>query len=302
MPDSPKLLLVDGNNMAHRVFWANKDLAYKGRSTGVIYGFFKQLVSLHKKWPDHFRIVAWDCAEGSARRVDESKRAVEAGLVPQYYKQARREADKPPEIEDMYEQMDVLREGLDLTRTLQVHADGVEGDDILHTYARWVTDWGGSAVIVSSDQDFYQVVGNGVVVYDAMKKQTWTEERFRMEFGFGPELWVDAGAIMGEVGPSKDNIFGIDGWGPKTTYRYVREHGGIDAIRETLSKKDRLGKRERDFLDGAERLELARSLKKMDVVKVPRARMVRKIDPERIREFFLRFGFASLLKHVWRFE
>jgi 5'-3' exonuclease len=299
--DGPRLLLIDGNNMAHRVFWANQKLAYKGRSTGLIFGFFKQLVSLHKKWPDHFRVISWDCEGGSARRMEESKRGVESGLVPEHYKQARHEKEKPPEIEDMYEQMDVLKEGLDLTRTLQVRMEDVESDDVLHTYAKWAEKWGGSSVVVSSDQDFYQLIGDGTVVYDAMKGEIWTRERFSMEFGFGPELWVDAGAIIGEVGPSKDNIFGVDGWGPKTTFKYVREFGGIAAIKAALTGREKLGKKEQTFIDSQDRLALAASLKRMDVVEgVPKPRVTRKIDQGRLDGFFLRFGFASLLKESWR--
>jgi len=302
MSEGPKLLLIDGNNMAHRVFWANqkKNLAYNGSSTGLVYGFVRQLVSLHKKWPHHFRIVAWDTEGGSARRVAESKVGVEAGVVPEYYKQSRREKEKPPEIEDMYEQMDVLRDGLAVTNTLQVAMPEVEADDILYTYARWAARWAGSAVIVSSDQDFYQAIGDGVIVYDAMRKETWSEERFEMEFGFAPRLWVEAGAIMGEVGPSKDNIYGVDGWGPKTTYKYVKEHGGISGIRAAILAKSKVGKKEQVFLDSGERLRLAESLKRMDVVPVPRARMTRKVDPKKVEAFFLKFGFASLLKEAWR--
>jgi 5'-3' exonuclease len=155
--------------------------------------------------------------------------------------------------------------------------------------------------VVSSDQDFYQTISDRTVVFDAMKGETWTKERFFMEFGFGPELWVEAGAIIGEVGPSKDNIFGVDGWGPKTTFKYVREFGGIAAIRAELAGRDKLGKKEQMFVDSQERLALAVSLKRMDVVEgVPRPRVMKKLDQGRLEGFLLRFGFASLLKESWR--
>jgi DNA polymerase-1 len=301
MPDGPKLLLIDGNNMAHRVFWANKNLSYKGRHTGVLYGFFRQLVSLHKMFPDHFRVIAWD--GGYHRRRNESQKAVEAGLIPSGYKQNRAidedDHEKLAQREAIMEQMEQLRsDALPLARCLQVWMEGVEADDILNSYAIKNRQWGGESVIISSDQDFYQCVGPGTIVYDAMKKETWSEERLTMEFGFEPARWIDAGAIMGD---KSDNIFGVEGWGPVTACKYVREHGGVHEIMEKLNAKAKRGKKEQTFVDSAEILELALSLKKMDVIEgLPKTRVTRELSEEKLKAYFLEFGFASLLKEVRR--
>jgi len=304
MPNGPKLLLIDGNNMAHRVYWANKDLSYKGRHTGVLYGFFRQLISLHKAYPNHFRVIVWD--GGYARRLAESKRAVEAGLIPSAYKATRAIDDDDVEAlaqrEMIHEQMEQLRsEALNLTRCLQVRVSGVEADDLINTYAVNNRRFDGESVIISSDQDFYQVLGTGTTIFDAMKKETWTEERFVLEFGFKPPLWVDVGAIAGEVGPSKDNIHGVEGWGPKTACKYVQEYGDIDAVTNAIKAKPKRGKKEQKFLESGEVLMLAKSLKRMDYVAgLPKPRVCRSITEEALKEYFLSFGFASLLKEIWR--
>ena len=299
MPEGgPKLLLVDGNNMCHRVFWTHQGLSYKGTATGVLYGFFRQLVHLHKNYPEHFRVVAWD--GGYARRLDESTKAVAAGVVPSAYKENRK--DKTPEeqedLECVFEQMDQLRDALELVKCVQVRREGVEADDIINTYADYAAKWGGEAVVVSSDHDFYQVLKPGVKVYDAMKDETWTEERFSKEFGFGPSMWVDVGGIMGDKG---DNIFGVEGWGPVTTYKYVREYGGMDAVIAAVSAKAKKNKKEQAMVDSVPRMVLARSLKKMDAVpELPRPRIMEPRDPKALEKYFLEHGFASLLKEVRR--
>lgn len=294
MPESPKLLLIDGNNMAYRVFWANKNLSYQGRHTGVLFGFFKQLVMLHKEYPGHFRVVAWD--GGYARRLAESTKAVEAGLIPSAYKATREDS---PEKEAVRIQMEQLRdEGLNLVRCLQVRVAGIEADDVINTYAVKNRERGGESVIVSSDQDFYQCLGPGTTIRDAMKHETWTEERFAMEMGFPPGRWVDAGGIMGDTG---DNIHGVDGWGPVTMGKHMREHGSAEAIMAALRAKEKRSKTEQKFVDSAEVLALAMSLKRMDVVEgLPKLRVCRDLDQEALKEYFLRFGFASLLKETWR--
>jgi len=309
----PKLLLIDGNNMCHRVFWAQRSkgakggstLSYKGRAVDVLYGFFRQLIHLDKKYPDHFRIIAWD--RGYARRLAESQKAVEEGLVPSAYKQPRKEAKEEKEregnedYESLMEQMEQLQDALDLVHCLQVAVDGFEADDIIHTYARLYGEWDGESVVVSTDKDFYQVIDANTTIYDAMRKEVWSLERFQLEFGFSPHLWVDAGAIMGEVGPSKDNIFGVDGWGPKTACQYVRDYGDIDAIEKALMEKKKRGKREQTFLDQMPRLRLAKSLKQMDIMpNLPKPRVCRHLSEEGLRKFFLDWGFASLLKEARR--
>jgi 5'-3' exonuclease len=112
----PKLLLIDGKNMCHRVFWTHQELQYKGRHTGVLYGFFRQLIFLRKKFPEHYLVVAWD--RGYARRKAESQAGVTAGIIPSAYKEQREkalaEADpkKLEELESLNTQMDQLQEGL----------------------------------------------------------------------------------------------------------------------------------------------------------------------------------------------
>ena len=302
MPNGPKLLLVDGNNMAHRVFWTHQELQYKGRYTGLLFGFFRQLIFLRKKFPDHFLIVAWD--GGYDRRKAESQAGVTAGIIPESYKEAREKAKeaadpkKQEEVEALFVQMDQLRdEALPLVRCLQAHVKGVEGDDLIHTYCRYVHKWQGSAVVVSSDHDFFQLLGIGpeIIVFDAMKDETWTQERLQLEFGFPASLWVDFCSLTGDKG---DNIFGCDGWGPKTAGDYIRKYGSIENILAAIKALPKKGKKEQKLLDSVPRVELARSLKSMDEIpNVPMPRCAPR-DSQGLYQKFLELGFMSLLRDV----
>ena len=294
MPDTPKLLLIDGNNMCHRVFWAQQNLSYKGRAVNVLFGFFKQLISLHKQYPEHFRIITWD--RGYARRLEESQKAVEAGIIPSAYK-ANRDRDRE-ELESLYVQMEELQYGLSFVKCIQVALEGIEADDIINTYVKTYHKWGWELVVVSSDGDFYQLLGPGVSVFDAMKKEVWTEERFNLEVGFGPSLWVDAGAIRGD---HSDNIHGVDGWGPVTANKYVREYGDIESVIKAIQAKEKKSKKEQVFLDSLPKLRLAKSLKAMDFVSpIPKPRVCKEYDPKELERYFLNWGFASLLKEIDR--
>jgi DNA polymerase-1 len=314
MSKTPKLLLIDGSNLCFREFWSKKNLSHKGKAVDILFGAFKSISSYHKEWPDHFRVIAWE--GGYKRRLEESEEAKEKGIVPESYKENRRkqrDEKSDAELEPLFEQMDQLRdEAFPLTSILQARVKGYEADDVINTYAKWAEERGGEAIIVSSDKDFYQCLSPNVKVYDARAKEMWTEERFEVEFGFSPKLWVDVGAIEGEVGPSKDNIFGVDGWGISTAVKYMKKYGSIEAIQEGLgelephiekkSKKGHRGKKEEVFVNSSERLRLARSLKQMDIVPgVPKLRISHNTSEAELKKYFLQYGFASLLKDAWRF-
>lgn len=299
MYDGPKLLLIDGNNTCHKIYWAmkrsNQDLSFKGRAIEIVYGFFRHLISLHKEYPDYFRIVAWD--RGYARRLEESTKAVEAGIIPSAYKATRHTDDNKEDRERVHSQMDEIQNGLKLVRCLQVAQAGIEADDIINTYVQMYRKWDSRFVIVSSDKDYYQLLGKDVVIRRS-DSDTWTDERFRLETDIAPEMWLEVGALTGEKG---DNIFGVDSWGPVTAIKYVKEHGGIDAIVKAVEAKEKKSKKEEALLASIPRLKLARSLKAMDVIpNLPKPRICRDISEKSLEQYFLEWGFASLLKEIWR--
>lgn len=295
-----KLLLIDGNNLCCRLFFAGMGLHKNNKPTDVVYGFFKQLVSLHKKFPNHYFIVAWD--GGYRRRLDESVQGVAAGIIPQAYKENRHcvsDGGLPDPAEEesreaLHTQMSQVREMLKNVRCTQAVMEGEEADDIINTYTKKYPQC--QFVILSSDKDFYQLISDTVIVYNGMKDETWDKAKFVGAYGFTPDLWVDVGALSGDAG---DNIFGCDGWGIKTACKYVKDFGNMDSVLRAVADKKKRGKRETDLLNCVPRLRLAKSLKGMHVIPV-----VPDIVPERkpiepIRTMFCSWGFLSLLKDAW---
>jgi 5'-3' exonuclease len=267
----------------------------------------QQLVYLRKKYPEHFMVIAWD--GGYARRKADSLVGVAAGIIPESYKEAREKAKekakedpkKQEEIESLFTQMDQLKdELLPFVRCCQAVRKGFEGDDLIFTYCKYVQKWNGRAVVVSSDNDFKQVLalGQEITLYDAMKDEVWTAERFQMEFAFPATLYVDYGALVGETGPSSDNIFGVEGWGPKTSGDYIRQYGSFENIVEAVKAKTKLSKKEQTLLASIPRFMLARSLKSMDVVEQVPMPHCPPMDSQVLYQKFIELGFMSLLKEV----
>lgn len=286
------LILIDGNNLGYRVFWTHKTLVSRNQNTGLLYGFFRSLISFRKEWPDNPMVVVWDFG-GSFRRKREAQEAVDKGLIASGYK-ANRPKELTEEMECIFEQLDEMRQALKLTNVYQAQVKGYEADDIIYTYVIANQRRQGQTVVITSDQDFYQLLFPGVKIFDAMKKENWSRERFVEEFGFQPELWVDVGGLAGD---SSDNIPGVAGWGLVWANKYVQQYGDLDSILTALKNKEKRGKKEQDLLDHEVQARLSKSLKKMDFVPdLPKLRKLELPNLEALKSYFLEHSFASLLK------
>lgn len=290
------LVLIDGNNLAYRVFWTHKELTHGDSPTGLLYGFVKSLVMLKKRYKGHFFIVAWE--GGYDRRRQESEKAVEDGIVPSSYKANREARQDQEELDSFFTQMDQLKdEFLPAMRVLQARVESYEADDVIYTYAVNNAEQDGQTVVVSSDKDFMVLLQYpNVLIYDAMKQQTWTAHEFEAEFGFPPSMWTDVGAIMGD---KSDNIFGVPGWGISWASKYIREYGDCDKVIAALQAKPekKRGKKEQAFLEHLDRLRVARSLKKMDAIPfIPKLRIQKARSEKALCKLFIKYGFASMMK------
>ena len=169
-----KLLLIDGNNLAFRVYWTHRRLVYNTMPVGLLFGFFKSLISLKKSFSDYNFVIAWD--GGYERRLKESEEAVEKGMIASTYKANRRDGDIDPEIAIMFEQMPTLKEALQFSRVLQITIDGFEADDVIYSYSKNNKD--GENLVITSDKDYYQMISDNTSIYDSMKSTLWTRKIF----------------------------------------------------------------------------------------------------------------------------
>jgi hypothetical protein len=97
-----------------------------------------------------------------------------------------------------------------------LYQEGFEADDVI---AKVIVDRPKrDFIIVSSDQDLYQLIGKYVKVYSPKKQELITEESFRKKFGCGPGVWAQVKAM---AGCSTDNIKGIPGVGEKTAIKFI---------------------------------------------------------------------------------
>lgn len=225
-----KYLLIDGNNLAIRSAFANAELKNTdGIPTGVHYGVMTSLIGLKEKFPDYQFLISWDSK--SKRRMDESLKGVSDKLIKSAYKENRVKDEQPKALLDFYEQADFLKRGIEQLGIPQIKMNGFETDDVIATYARIFSKNGDEVVCMTSDEDYLQLLDKNITIWDGMKQKTTTLESFEAEYGIKPDQYVDVGALMGDSG---DNIFGIPGWGIKTSLEAIKKYGSYKKMYEEL--------------------------------------------------------------------
>src|SRR3984893_6572072 len=137
-----KLILIDGNSIAFRAFYALPLLSNSsGLHTNAVFGFTTMLLKLmDEQKPTHF-LVAFDAGKVTFRH---------SGYKD--YKGGR--AKTPPELS---EQFPLIKELLQAFNIPQYELAGYEADDIIGTLTRIADEQGVEVIVVSGDKDMLQL-------------------------------------------------------------------------------------------------------------------------------------------------
>lgn len=212
-----KYYLIDGYNLAFRCFYAMPDLTRSdGFPTGALHAFFASLLKLSSSDTPHSSAVFFDRG-GSKRHLE---------IYPEY--KANR-AEAPDAFRKQIPHMKYLCELFGFEPT---ECEGVEADDLLASAAVRLKASGASVSIVSADKDFAQLVSPNIRQLLPPKPRTkeWTELDsigVKAKFGVPPS---QIPAYLALIGDTADNIGGIDGVGPKTAAKWLKDFGDIETL------------------------------------------------------------------------
>ena len=213
-----KLLLLDGNSLTYRAFFAlPTDMATaSGQVTNAVFGFTSMFINLLKDHRPDGILVAFDRPEPTFRH--------EAN--PEY--KAQREA--APDI--LRQQMGLVRQVLEALRVTVLEAPGWEADDIIATITERAKTDGHDVIIVTGDRDSYQLVEDPhvKVLYNRRGVSDYAfydEAGIQERTGVTPKQYVEYAALRGD--PS-DNLPGVPGVGEKTAAKLITTYGGLDGI------------------------------------------------------------------------
>jgi len=210
--EAPTLYLVDGSSYVYRSFFAIRGLQNRdGLPTNAVFGFINMILKILKtKSPTHM-LVAFDTKAPTFRHERYPEYKAKRDVIP----------------EDLVIQIPYIKKFIRLSGISQMELDGFEADDIIGTLSRMASEYGGEAVLISSDKDFYQLLSDRVVMWDTMKDTVLRPEDIKERFGLEPSRILE---VMGLMGDTADNISGVPGIGEKTAVKLIQEYGSLEDL------------------------------------------------------------------------
>ena len=281
-----KIILLDGNSLSYRAFYAMPALKNKkGLYTNSVYGFTLMLERILEDTKPKYALVAFDKGKETFRH-----KSYEA------YKGTR---DKTPT--ELVEQFGYVRELIESYGIkYEEHLD-YEADDIIGSYAKIAEKAGLEVIIVSGDKDLTQLASDNITVYYTKRGVTeidyYTPEFINEKYGLTPQQIVDMKGLMGD---KSDNIPGIPGVGEKTAIKLLTEYETVENVLENIDNIS--GKKLKERLtEGKEDAILSKKLATI-FTDVPVDNKIEdltfKEDREKKKELFEKLEFVSFLRKL----
>lgn len=278
-----KLLIVDGNSLANRAFYALPPLSNKnGEFSNAIYGFVNLLIKFINEHSPTKIAVAFDHSRNTFRKEMYTD-----------YKGTRKEM--PIELRS---QMPVIKDILKSMNIQIFEVDGIEADDIIGTIAK---NSNMQNIILSGDRDVLQLIDKNTEVWLTKKGVTNVEKvdnnTMQDIFGYTPKQVIDMKSLMGDA---SDNIPGVAGIGEKTAKDLITKYQSLNGVYEHLDEiKGKL----------KEKLQLGKEMAYLSY-KLATIKTDCNIDlnvnelnydfpfGDKVREYFEKYQFNSLLKRL----
>src|SRR4029079_4346608 len=252
----------------------------QGRPTNAVYIF---VTMLRKLIADHH-------PEYLAASFDLPGRTFRDDLASDY------KANRAPMPDELAEQIPMVHAACEALGVPILTSQRCEADDVIGTLAEKAAAAGLEVGIVTGDEDFFQLVRDGIKVYNPKEEGTWFDAAaVKEKFGVVPEQVVDVLALMGD---SIDNIKGVPGIGEKGAQSLIATYGDLDNLLAHAAEIP--NKRQREGLlnharDARQSRVLARIAVDCPVEFDPESMRYRGASRERCYELFTRLGFRTLV-------
>ena len=213
------LYLIDGSSQMYRAYHAPVRTAdggllrnAQGTPTNAVYIFVTMLRKLLNEHRPEFIAASFDLP-GRTFRDD---------LVADY------KANRAPMPDELAQQIPMVHAACEALGVPILTSERYEADDVIGTLAEKAASAGLEVAIVTGDKDFFQLVRNGIKVFNPKEEGTWYDaEGVKEKFGVPPGLVVDVLALMGDT---IDNIKGVPGIGEKGARELIAQYGSLENL------------------------------------------------------------------------
>ncbi len=211
------LFILDSYGLIYREYFAfitHPLTDSNGRNISAVFGFFRNLSNILKKYKPAYMIAAFDSRTPTFRH--------------QQYPEYKATRQKTPD--DLKAQFPWIEQLLGILGIPVIRCDGFEADDIIATLARKCDQDNRHCCILSADKDLMQLTNTNIHIMKPDKIKVWAElneQDVTEEWGVEPSKLLDLLSLMGD---SADNVPGVKGVGPKTAVKLINEYGSLEEI------------------------------------------------------------------------
>ncbi len=286
-----KLLLIDGNSVAFRAFYAlyrqlDRFTSPDGLHTNAIYTFKNMLDAILKQVNPTNILVAFDAGKVTFRTK-----------MYQDYKGGRQ---KTPS--ELLEQLPVIRELLKDLGIKSYELKNYEADDIIGTLSKMGEDAGYEVTIVTGDRDLTQLASDKVTVLITKNgvgdTEAYTPEHMKEVNGVTPTEFIDMKALMGD---NSDNYPGVTKVGPKTASRLIQKYGSVEELYKHVDEMKK-SKLKENLINDKDKAFLAKKLATIDRTSPVEVTLkdteIKDPDYEKLRNLYEKLGFRKFLAQL----
>lgn len=208
-----KLLLIDGNNLLFRSFYALPQLTnFQGEISNAVFGFTNALIKSIKTYKPDYIAVAFDKGKNTFRHKE--------------YKEYKAGRTKTPK--ELLDQIPITKELLKRMHIKVIESDEIEADDIIGCLSR---SFHTENYILTADKDLLQLINKHTVVIVPKKGNVdpviTDEAKLKELYGISPSQIVDLKSLMGDA---SDNIPGVRKVGEKTALDLLSKYNTLDGV------------------------------------------------------------------------
>ena len=291
MGNSKTLILIDGHALAFRQYYALERTNMKtsdGTPTWAVYGFFKAIFDLLKN--EDLK------ADAIAVAFDVSHKTFRTEKFSDY--KCNRSAMPDP----MRVQMGLINEGLHAFNIPIYTKEGFEADDVIGTISREACELGHKVLILTGDQDAFQLVDKDGCVKVILPKNgeliEYNWDKIYDKLGVYPNQVIDYKGLRGDT---SDCIPGIKGIGEKTAQKLLARYGTLDACLADCENIPEKSVREK-ICNGIEQAKLSQYLatiiRDLDVNFDFEKTKVELPDVAKVTEFLKKMQFYTFIKNI----
>lgn len=286
-----KLLLIDGNSVVFRAFYAlyrqlDNFQSPDGLHTNAIYGFKNMLDAILKQVQPNNVLVAFDAGKTTFRNEMYSD-----------YKGGRQKT--PSELS---EQIPVIHDLLADLGIKSYELANYEADDIIGTLAKQGEQAGFEVVIVTGDRDLTQLATDKVTVMvtksGVSELEAYTPAHMKEVNGVTPTEYIDMKALMGD---NSDNYPGAEKIGPKTASSLIQEFGSIENLYDNIDSLKK-SKRKENLIRDKDKVVLGKKLATINVdspvkISIDETKLL-KPDNEKLRQLYEKLNMRKFLSEL----